>query len=219
MTTSPLIVPTVLTTGNLHFAEVSQHAIANDVIKTLIAVDGVISEILGGLQDAGWALQRVRSEQHGRNWEEEELEALGDGAWLADVDRTTNRPYISIAVLSPDAPISPLVNKESSRPSMQRHFSSFPLTSHLHAPVLRLVSLNSLLSIQLEFLRVPEIHDHFRYKMFLARSTTVSEVIEAVIDELGLAKSLPIPGAGALNYVLEEVWLDDEHERKGSIVD
>jgi len=88
------------------------------------------------------------------------------------------------------------------------------MTSHLHNPALRLVSLHSSLSVVFSFLRVPEIHDGYEYKVFISRSTTVADVIGTVVDELGLAKSLPIPGAGNLEYVIEEVWIDGQSERK-----
>jgi diaphanous 1 len=87
------------------------------------------------------------------------------------------------------------------------------LTSHLHTPTLRLVSLHPLLSVSLYFLRVPEIHDGFAWKTFFARSTTVREVINLVTDELGLTKALPVPGGGTIEYVLEEVWVDGQIER------
>ena len=50
-----------------------------DVINSLIALDDVRSEILGELEDNGWALQKIRVEHNGRTWEEDELEAFGDG--------------------------------------------------------------------------------------------------------------------------------------------
>ncbi len=78
------------------------------------------------------------------------------------------------------------------------------MTAHLHNPVLRLVSLHPHLSIHLAFLRVPEIHDDFRYKVFISKTTTIHDVINSVTDELGLTKSLPVPGGGNLEYVLEE---------------
>jgi diaphanous 1 len=78
-TTNPMIVPTVLVTGSLHFAEVHEKSTAQDVIDALVSVNEVTNEILGDLEDYGWALQRIRVEQYGRPWEEEELEALGDG--------------------------------------------------------------------------------------------------------------------------------------------
>lgn len=79
MHSNSLIVPTILPTGSLHFAEVDENAAAQDVIDTLVAQDGVKAEILGDLEDQGWALQQIRAEQPGRPWEEAELEALGDG--------------------------------------------------------------------------------------------------------------------------------------------
>ena len=43
--------------------------------------------------------------------------------------------------------------------------------------------------------------------------TSVADIITSVVEELGLAKTLPIPGAGNLEYVLEEVWADGQSER------
>ena len=77
-----LIVPTVLTNGTLHFAEVASNSTAQDVINALIALDDVKRDALGDLEDRGWALQRIRKEQAGRRWEEHELEALGDGQFM-----------------------------------------------------------------------------------------------------------------------------------------
>ena len=77
----PLVVPVILTNGALHFAEVAPDATTQDVIDVLVANTDVTTEALGDAEDDGWALQTVRVEQPGRTWEEEELEALGDGAW------------------------------------------------------------------------------------------------------------------------------------------
>lgn len=110
------------------------------------------------------------------------------------------------------AAIAPLLNVNTPTASSYRHFSAFPLTSHLHTPTLRLVSLHPSLSLVLSFLRVPEVHDGFEYKVFIGRASTVGTVIDQVTDELGLTKSLPVPGGGALEYVLEEVWIDNEAE-------
>lgn len=79
MSLNPLVVPTILTTGSLHFAEVKPDGTAQDVINALVALDEVKQEVLDDLEDYGWALQRIRLEASGRAWEEEELEALGDG--------------------------------------------------------------------------------------------------------------------------------------------
>lgn len=69
------------------------------------------------------------------------------------------------------------------------------------------------LVVQLAFARVPEIHDGFRWKVFVAKATIAQEVVDRATEELGLARSLPVPGAGALEYVLEEVWTDGQTER------
>ncbi len=74
-----LIVPTVLPSGSLHFASVQQHATVADVINALRDLDEVKSDILGDLQPRGWAIQLIRNETPGRQWEELELESLGDG--------------------------------------------------------------------------------------------------------------------------------------------
>ncbi|KAG6861568.1 hypothetical protein C0995_014864 [Termitomyces sp. Mi166 len=195
MPTHSLVVPTILVTGSLHFAEVFEDSIAEDVINVLIVLDDVKNEVLADLEDYGWALQRIRVEPSGRVWEEAELEALGDGT----IENTT--------------PVAPLVNAATSISTQQRHFSSFPLTAHLHTPVLRLVSLNPHLSLDVTFLRVPGIHDGYGFKIFISRSTTVSEALEGIMEELGLTKVLPVPGGGNLEYVLEEVWIDNTMEK------
>jgi diaphanous 1 len=74
-----LIVPTILPTGSLHFAEVPNTGRAQDVVDVLLAAEGLKEEVLGDLEDCGWSLQRLRAERSGRPWEEEELLALGDG--------------------------------------------------------------------------------------------------------------------------------------------
>ena len=74
------------------------------------------------------------------------------------------------------------------------------------------MSLHASLEVVLSFLRVPEIHDGYEYKVFVSRSTSVEDVITLVINELGLVKSLPIPGTGNLEYIVEEVWLDGKNE-------
>lgn len=109
-------------------------------------------------------------------------------------------------ILHPTALIAPLINATPAEAN--RHFSTYKWTSHMHKPALRLVSLNSSLSLSFSFLRVWEIHDEFEYKIFISTSTTVAEVIDEVVRELGLAETLPIPGGGNLEYTLEEVWTD-----------
>lgn len=72
--------------------------------------------------------------------------------------------------------------------------------------------MHSSLSLFLSFVRVPEIHDGFRYRIFFAWSTTVGDLVELVVRELGLTKVLPVPGGGTLTYVVEEVWKDGDVE-------
>jgi len=79
MPESSLIVPVVVPTGSLHFATIRPDGIVQDVIDALLAQPEVTSEVLGGLEDAGWALLKIRVEKSGRQWEEEDLENLGDG--------------------------------------------------------------------------------------------------------------------------------------------
>lgn len=66
----------------------------------------------------------------------------------------------------------------------------------------------------ISFLRVPEIPDEFKYKFFISRTMTVEDLLDCIINELGLTKSSPIPGGGNLEYVLEEVWVDGENESR-----
>lgn len=79
MPESSLVVPVVVPTGSLHFATTRPDGVVQDVIDALLAQPEVTSEVLGDLNGAGWALQRIRIEKSRRQWEEEELESLGDG--------------------------------------------------------------------------------------------------------------------------------------------
>ncbi|KAI0028371.1 hypothetical protein K488DRAFT_89818, partial [Vararia minispora EC-137] len=189
-----LIVPTILPSGALHFASVSPAGTVQDVLDALAALDDVRLDVLGDLLPRSWAVQRIRSEQSGRQWEEDELDALGDG------------------LVPPSSAVAPLI-QSAPDPAAARHFSAFALTSHLHTPALRLVSLHPALSPRFIFLRVPEIHDGFVYTFFVARNTTVHDVILGVVDELGLTRSLPVPGAGALQYAIEDVWSERDVEK------
>lgn len=51
---------------------------------------------------------------------------------------------------------------------------------------------------------MPEIHDGFNWTVYYARSLTVDDIVRSVIEELGLAKSLPISGGGSIEYIIEE---------------
>jgi diaphanous 1 len=79
MPESSLIVPVAIPTGSLHFATIQPDGTAQDVIDALLRQPEVTSEVLSGLGDTGWALQKIRIEKSGRQWEEKDLENLGDG--------------------------------------------------------------------------------------------------------------------------------------------
>lgn len=112
----------------------------------------------------------------------------------------------SSGFLSPQTKINPLLSVSGTQDKPDRHFSSFPLTSHLHTPTLRLISRHPLLSVKLTFLRVPEIHDEFEWDLFITRRMTVADAIAGVCEQLGLAKSLPGTGGAAVDYAIEVVW-------------
>lgn len=206
-----LIVPTVLPSGSLHFASVQQYGTVADVINALSDLDEVRSDILGDLRPRGWAVQLIRKEAPGRQWEETELESLGDGMCFSMA--VLSRIQLSAPGLVDESTrVAPLIQISSSDPSLERHFSSFALTSHLHSPVLRLVSLHPSLSVTISFLRVPEIHDGFSWRCFFSRAATVADVSQSILDALGLTRSLPGPGGGTVLYVLEEVWAEGDVE-------
>lgn len=76
-----LVVPVLSPSGQVHFASLPRTATANDAVIALKGSSEVVEDVLGELGDGGhgWALQRIQREETGRNWEEEELEALDDG--------------------------------------------------------------------------------------------------------------------------------------------
>lgn len=109
----------------------------------------------------------------------------------------------------------PAILAASKPPTPQRHFSAFPLTSHLHSPAIRLVSLHPLLRVTLQCTRIPGIDEDFEFEWFLARTTTVEEALNAIIEEIGLPKFISGPGGGHVDYVMEEAWVSDEEDEGG----
>lgn len=196
MPSNPLIVPVSLPDGSLHFANITPNGTVQDVLDELTRLDDVRLDVLGDLESDAWGIQKIRRESTGRVWEEEELEALGSG------------------LLEPSTPVQPLLPTTTSRGAgLERHFSAFPLSSHLHTAVIRLVSLHPLLSVSLVFFRVPEVHDGFKRTIYISRMSTVQNVIDKATEELGLTKTLPVPGGGNLDYILEEAWIDGNQEK------
>jgi diaphanous 1 len=121
------------------------------------------------------------------------------------------RPSLA-GLLRAGEPIAPHLARADAPAAPERHFSAFPLTSHLHTPAVRLVALHPALVVRLACLRVPEVHDEFAWTVFVARGTPVQDVVARVVDELGLTRALPVPGGGNLDYVLEEAWQSGDDE-------
>lgn len=70
--------------------------------------------------------------------------------------------------------------------------------------MLRLVARHPLHSLSLAFLRIPEINDGFAWTVFFGKDATVEDVINNVVQELGLFKVLPPSrGGGQVEYALE----------------
>lgn len=109
-------------------------------------------------------------------------------------------------ILEPTSPIASLLNKSNSDSAHTslRQFSELPLTSQPHALVLRLVARHPLHSLSLAFLRIPEIDDGFEWTVFFGKDATVEDIVDNVVQELGLLKVLPSSrGGGQVEYALE----------------
>lgn len=74
-----LVIPVLSPSGTLHFTSVDGNASIEQVIVALLQTTDVSRQVLGALDDNGWALQRIRRVPVGRIWQEEELEGLKDG--------------------------------------------------------------------------------------------------------------------------------------------
>lgn len=79
MSDEPLIVPIAVPSGSLYFATITPKGTTEDVIQALLLNGEAATDILGDLKPFGWILQEIRREPNGRQWEEEELESLGNG--------------------------------------------------------------------------------------------------------------------------------------------
>lgn len=217
------IVPVLLPSGAIHFAKVNPSDTSQEIIQVLLATEGVKVDIIGELElfvgegvDWEWSLQYVRKHERGRVWQDEELGALDDGSYW-DYRLGSGQLIYTAGILSNDFPAEQLLPKHpESKPTVQRHFSAFPLTSHLHSPSIRLVSQHPYLSFHITFERVPEIPDGFVMQWFIAHSTTVSDIINDIGDNLGLALYLAGPGGGNVDYAIEIYSADGGTERESA---
>jgi diaphanous 1 len=203
MAAVPFIVPTLSPSGALHFAAVDQSATAQDIIDTLSVLEDVQKDILGDLPESGWAIQRICKHDPGKTWDANEVTRIGNGKTLG---YCVVCAHCAIGILSATDHIGSLI-ASTKPPSLQRHFSAFPLSSHLHTPSIRLVSLHSSLRVTLTSLRIPDVDDDLEFQWFLAHSTTVEEVMNGVIEEMGFSRVITGPGGGVVEYVLEEAWI------------
>lgn len=206
MAAIPLIVPTLSPSGALHFAAVRKEATAQDVIDALSVLDEIKEDILGDLQEEGWAIQRILHGLEGRLLKD--MNKLGDGA---RPHRQQTCADDALGLLTASQDISSLL-ASAKPPPLQRHFSAFPLSSHLHTPAIRLVSLHALLRATLSCARIPDLDDDIELDWFLARGTTVFDVVNGVVEELGLTRAIAGPGGGNVDYVMEEVWVSEQGE-------
>ncbi|KAF8443028.1 hypothetical protein L210DRAFT_3153707 [Boletus edulis BED1] len=193
----PLTVPVLLLDGSLQSPSISPDTTAQDLIETLIQLDEVKRTVLDVVAPSDWTLRRVRKEKPGRLWDETELATLGD-----DI------------LVEPTSLVAPLLNKSGSDSA---NTSAFPLTSRPRGPVLRLVARYPLHSLSLVFLRIPEIDDGFEWTVFFGKGATVEDVINNVVQELGLLRMLPSSrGGGQIEYALEALSGNQATQLSGS---
>ena len=74
-----VIIPVSTPSGSVYFASVSRDASIADLISSLIESGEIKAEVLGELEELGWDIQKIRKEQSGRSWEEEDLNQLETG--------------------------------------------------------------------------------------------------------------------------------------------
>ena len=81
--TAPLVIPVLSPSGTLHFTSVDSNASIEQVIDALLRTTEVSRQVLRGLDDNGWALQRIRRGPIGRIWQQEELDTIRDGGFAS----------------------------------------------------------------------------------------------------------------------------------------
>ncbi|PWN41049.1 hypothetical protein IE81DRAFT_315743 [Ceraceosorus guamensis] len=152
-----------------------------------------------------WALQTVESSQPNREWDDGELEALGDGLIPLDTPifsylHALLMPQADGSLAPTHAPLSKALAGTLDSNVAGSGFSDFALSSHLHAPRLRLVCGAPGLAVRIRFAHVPEIYDGWDGRVcFLpapaaletgsvGAGSTAADLLEAVCDELGIRR-------------------------------
>ncbi|GAA6035972.1 hypothetical protein JCM8097_005193 [Rhodosporidiobolus ruineniae] len=168
--------------ASLHACFVPLDAPISSLVAQFLVEDGPqIRRAVVGLDDqqddsTDWRIQRVLQTPDGAERTEEELAQLDEG--LLPDDLTVEQ---ALATAGPEPPPS-----SSSAPTTA--FSAFALTSHLHAPSLRLVYLPQAATVTFE--HVPGFPEGWTWTVFLAAGQTAGEVVECIVDELGVKKVL-----------------------------
>lgn len=87
-------------------------------------------------------------------------------------------------------------------PPSNRQFSDFVLTNHLHSASLRLVYLPFALDVC--FQHIPGVREEWRRRIWIGGEMTAGEVVEALVEEMGVRKVV-VHGAktARVEYVLQ----------------
>lgn len=85
---------------------------------------------------------------------------------------------------------------------MGTSFSEFNLTRRLHSASLRLVYLEH--GLEMEFRNIPGFPEGWRWKRWIGAETTAGELVEGLIEELGVRKVILFGSKTArVDYVLQ----------------
>lgn len=144
-----------------------------------------------------WGIQRIVMSSPNRRWSDDELLALPANTgrlkvsfvWLCCADSR----YSLAEVLNGQTRLSSVVSCATSsgrtkdRPDLPaRQFSDFALTQHLSIPLIRIVYIP--LALNVIFSHIPEFPEDFQLVYYVSGNSTVEEVIECLLDELGIRK-------------------------------
>lgn len=170
-----------------------------------------------------WAIQVVEVSPANKEWSQEELDHLGDGLLPLS---TPIFPFLHALLLTDNEaklshkPLYAAANGQLDN-FTQSGFSDFSLSSHLHKPRLRLVCGAPGLSVRLQFAHIPEIYDGWDGRVFFlpgpwdgvgpasGEGTRVSEVIEAICEELGIRRVVLQGSKSArVEYALADITMD-----------
>ena len=80
MADESLIVPIEIPSGSLQFVTISPNGTIQELLDSVTTNIDITSQLLEDLSPYGFAVQQIRKEHNGRQWEEDELDTLGNGA-------------------------------------------------------------------------------------------------------------------------------------------